>query len=147
MSKCLYGYKKDGNCKKKPGPKKSLSRRKSRKSSKKCLYGYKKDGKCKKKPGPKKSRSRRKSRVTSRRRSRNKSRNKSRQSKRKSSYMTVKRCKQVLQEKIKQTTKEYKSGQFSSRKQAVAVAYSMINKKYPNCKRYFLVEDVVSNLC
>jgi len=66
-----------------------------------------------------------------------KSRNKNRQSKRKSSYMTAKRCKQVLQEKIKQTTKEYKLGQFSSRKPPVAVAYSMINKKYPNCKKVF----------
>lgn len=44
---------------------------------------------------------------------------------------------EALQNKIKQTTKEYKDGKFSSRKQAVAVAYSMINKKYPNCKKIF----------
>tara|TARA_Y100000389_G_scaffold161961_1_gene164580 strand:- start:1031 stop:1204 length:174 start_codon:yes stop_codon:yes gene_type:complete len=50
--------------------------------------------------------------------------------------MTQKRCKEALQEKIKQTTKEYNNGKFSSRKQAVAVAYSMINNKYPNCKKF-----------
>jgi hypothetical protein len=60
-----------------------------------------------------------------------------RRSKRKATYMTQKRCKEVLQKKIKQTTREYKDGKFSSRKQAVAVAYSFINKKYPNCKKLF----------
>jgi len=52
-------------------------------------------------------------------------------------FMTQKRCKGALQEKIKQTTREYKDVKFSSRKQAVIVAYSFINKKYPNCKKLF----------
>jgi len=51
--------------------------------------------------------------------------------------MTSKRCKDALQNKIKQTMREYKNGKFSSRQQAIAVAYSMINKKYPNCKKLF----------
>jgi hypothetical protein len=32
---------------------------------------------------------------------------------------------------------EMEAGRFSSRRQAVAVSYSQINKKYPGCKKYF----------
>ena len=55
MVKCKYGRKLSGGCKKKPGPKKSRSR-KIRKKSRKCRYKRKLSGGCKKKPGPKKSR-------------------------------------------------------------------------------------------
>jgi len=54
--RCAYGVKKDGGCKKKPGPR---SKRSPRHSSKRCAYGVKKDGGCKKKPGPRSKRSRR----------------------------------------------------------------------------------------
>ena len=31
--------------------------------------------------------------------------------------------------------KEYKLGRFSNRKQAIAVSYSQIRKKYPDCDK------------
>jgi hypothetical protein len=43
-------------------------------------------------------------------------------------------CKAELKEKIKINTREYNNGKYSSRKQAIAVAYSQIKKKYPQCK-------------
>ena len=89
--------------------------------SKRCLYGVKKDGGCKKKPGrkPKRSsRSRRKSRL-------------------KATYMTEERCKEALKEKIRINIREYKEGKYISRQQAIAVAYSTLSRKHPNCKKIF----------
>ena len=40
-------------------------------------------------------------------------------------------CKAKLSAKIKTNIKE---GRYSSRKQAIAVAYSQVHKKYPSCK-------------
>ena len=45
-----------------------------------------------------------------------------------------KTCKQKVSSKIKKTMKEYKKGRWS-RKQAIAVAYSMVKKQNPGCKR------------
>ena len=45
------------------------------------------------------------------------------------------KCREYLQKKISKNIKEYKSGRYSSRAQAVAVSYSQVNKKYPSCKR------------
>ena len=106
---------------------------KSRK--RRCSHGVKKSGGCKQKPGPKRksrSRSRRRSKRRSRRRSKRRSRRRSRSHKR--SYMTLARCKTALKEKIKINMREYNNGKYSNRKQAIAVAYSQIKKKYPQCK-------------
>ena len=68
---CNHGIKKDGKCKRKPGPKRSgkkalkrsgkkapkRSVKKAPKRSKNCKYNIRKDGKCKRKPGPKRIRS------------------------------------------------------------------------------------------
>ena len=48
--------------------------------------------------------------------------------------MTLARCKTALKEKIKINMREYNNGKYSNRKQAIAVAYSQIKKKYPQCK-------------
>jgi hypothetical protein len=42
-------------------------------------------------------------------------------------------CKQRLSKQIAENIKE---GRFSSKQQAIAVAYSQVQKKYPHCKRY-----------
>ena len=125
---CSHGRKKDGNCKKKPG-RPSRSRRVSRsvrkkkpsspsRSRKSCSYGRKKDGNCKKKPG-RPSRSRKVSRSV--------------RTKKPKVYMTVKRCKDTLKQKIITIKRE---GKYSG-KQAVAIAYSMTSRKHPNCKKLF----------
>ena len=44
-----------------------------------------------------------------------------------------KHCKQLLQKKIQINIEEYKKGWWVSPKQAVAVSYSQIRKKYPEC--------------
>lgn len=43
-------------------------------------------------------------------------------------------CKKKLKNKIAINMEEYHSGRWSSPKQAVAVSYSQVRKKYPNCK-------------
>jgi hypothetical protein len=100
-----------------------------------CPHGVKKSGGCKKKSGrkPKRNLYRRRSRRKSRSRSRRKSRRRSRSS-RKSTYMTLTRCKSALTEKIKINMREYNDGKYANRKQAIAVAYYQIKKKYPQCK-------------
>jgi len=114
--RCSNGIKKNGECKKKSGPKKSSSRKR------RCSNGVKKNGECKKKSGPKKSSSRK-------RRCSNGVKNKSSRK----VYMTSSRCKQALQDKIRLIKREGKYGN----KQSVAIAYSMVGKKYPNCKKIF----------
>lgn len=49
----------------------------------------------------------------------------------KSTYMTRSRCKTILNSKIRMNMVEYKNGRYSNRKQAIAVAYSQIKKKFP----------------
>ena len=49
--------------------------------------------------------------------------------------MTIAKCKDELKNKIKINMLEYKEGKFANRKQAIAVSYSQIGKKYPNCKK------------
>ena len=49
-------------------------------------------------------------------------------------------CKKKLSSKIATNMREYKKGVFVSRAQAIAVSYSQIKKKYPECKRYFKVK-------
>ena len=48
--------------------------------------------------------------------------------------MTLSKCKSELKEKIRLNMREYNKGRYSNRKQAIAVAYSQIKKKYPQCK-------------
>jgi hypothetical protein len=77
----------------------------------------------------KKSRSRAKSQKRSRsRKGKSKSRRRSRVTK-------LGKCRKYLASKIKQNMKEYHSGRYVSREQAIAVAYSMTRKKYPGCNR------------
>ena len=45
------------------------------------------------------------------------------------------KCKDRLSGKIKINMNEFKSGRYSSKEQAIAVAYSQILKKYPHCKK------------
>ena len=45
-------------------------------------------------------------------------------------------CKKLLSKKIGINMKEYKSGRFTSAKQAIAVSYSQVSKLYPHCKRF-----------
>ena len=44
-------------------------------------------------------------------------------------------CRKRLSKKISVNMKEYKSGRWKNRKQALAVSYSQIRKKYPECVR------------
>jgi 2-polyprenyl-6-methoxyphenol hydroxylase-like FAD-dependent oxidoreductase len=60
---CSWGRRKDGKCKRKPGPKSRSVRRRS------CSRGRRKDGKCKRKPGPKSRSVRRRSYSKERRKS------------------------------------------------------------------------------
>jgi hypothetical protein len=106
------GVKKSGEYKKLVP--KSRRRRSIRRS--RCLHGVKKSGGCKKKSGPKSRRRRSHSR------------------RRKTTYMTLARCKEELKEKIKINTREYNDGKYANRKQAIAVAYSQIKRKYPQYK-------------
>ena len=48
--------------------------------------------------------------------------------------MTITRCKDALKEKIRKNVLEYNNGKYANRAQAIAVAYSQINKKHPQCK-------------
>lgn len=43
-------------------------------------------------------------------------------------------CKKQLQKKIKINMGEYKSGRWKSPKQAIAVSYSQVRRKFPQCK-------------
>lgn len=42
-------------------------------------------------------------------------------------------CRKKLQEKIRINMEEYHSGRWSSPKQAIAVSYSQVSRKYPKC--------------
>jgi len=51
-------------------------------------------------------------------------------------YMTEARCKEMLKDKIRINMNEYKSGRYTSRGQAVAVAYSQVSRMSPSCKKH-----------
>ena len=46
------------------------------------------------------------------------------------------RCRSLLSNKIAKNTREYKSGRYVSRQQGIAVSYSQIRKRHPECNRY-----------
>ncbi len=46
-------------------------------------------------------------------------------------------CKHKLKQKIKINMKEWKRKRFKSQKQALAVSYAQVKKKFPKCKKYF----------
>lgn len=46
------------------------------------------------------------------------------------------RCNALVSSKIAINIKEYKRRRYTSRAQAIAVGYSQIAKRYPECKRY-----------
>jgi hypothetical protein len=52
---------------------------------------------------------------------------------------TKQKCRDVLSKKIGINMREYKSksSPIKSPKQAIAVSYSQVKKKYPSCKRFF----------
>ena len=52
-------------------------------------------------------------------------------------YILIKRCKTVLRQQIRVNMREYNKGRYSNRKQAIAIAYSMVSRKYSNCKKIF----------
>lgn len=43
-------------------------------------------------------------------------------------------CKKKLQDKIRINMEEYHEGRWVSPKQAIAVSYSQVRKKYPECR-------------
>jgi hypothetical protein len=51
--------------------------------------------------------------------------------------ISKKNCKKKLSKKIKTNMDEWKSGRYVSQEQALAVSYSQIKRKYPDCDRYF----------
>jgi len=77
--------------------------------------------------------SRRSNRVS--RRSNRVSRRSKRVSRKSRSLDSVK-CKELLSEKIAKNMREYKEGKYVSRKQSLAVSYSQIKKKYPECSKF-----------
>ena len=64
-------------------------------------------------------------------------RGRSRTKARRKTRKTQSKCRQRLNDKIKINMKEYKTGLFQTRKQAIAVSYSQTLKKYPRCKKSF----------
>jgi hypothetical protein len=51
-------------------------------------------------------------------------------------FLNSKKCQDFLSEKIVENMKEYKEGKYVSRKQALAVSYSQVKKKYPECSEF-----------
>jgi hypothetical protein len=46
------------------------------------------------------------------------------------------KCKTYLEQKIALSLAEYKKGNYQTRQQAIAVAYSQVRKKHPRCKQF-----------
>lgn len=46
------------------------------------------------------------------------------------------KCKMYLEQKIALNLTEYKKGNYTSRQQAIAVAYKQIKRDHPQCKRF-----------
>jgi len=78
-------------------------------------------------------------RTNSRRKRRSKRRPRAsfKRSFKKSVKLTLQDCKNKLSDKIRVNMREFKKGNFKSRKQAIAVSYSQVKKKYPECKKFF----------
>ena len=108
---CQYGYKINGGCKKKPGPK---ATGKPKKTVAACVSACRKT-------------SRKRSRKTSRKRSR-KTSPKVRSSQHR---VAAKKCKAYLAEKIKDNIRNG-----YPRQQAIAIAYSQTKKRYKACDKY-----------
>ena len=51
--------------------------------------------------------------------------------------LSRKDCQRKLSKKIRKNTEEYNLGKFQSRQQALAVSYGQVNRKYPECLKYF----------
>jgi len=51
-------------------------------------------------------------------------------------FYTKNRCQGLLKKKISINMKEYNSGKFVSRPQAVAVSYSQVRKSFPGCNKF-----------
>lgn len=66
---------------------------------------------------------------------RKRSRKSSKKSYRKKLADKKRRCQSLISNKIREIMPEYHSGRYKSRQQAIAVAYSMVKKRYPSCKR------------
>ena len=56
--------------------------------------------------------------------------------------MPKKSCRSELSRKIAINMVEYKAGRYKSPAQAIAVAYSQVQKKRPNCKKYLKKKSV-----
>jgi len=106
--------------------------KKSRKSKQKNKKSFKKSKnkksfkKSKKKKSVKKSKNKKSFKKSKKKKSVKKSKTKT------SKYMTKKKCQSLLSKQIKKNSRK-----FSNHKQAIAVAYSQIKKKYPSCKKQF----------
>jgi hypothetical protein len=51
--------------------------------------------------------------------------------------LRTRRCKNLLKKKVEKNLKEYGQGKYSSRSQAIAVAYSQVKKMSPSCRKVF----------
>jgi hypothetical protein len=51
--------------------------------------------------------------------------------------LRTRRCKNLLKKKVEKNLKEYGKGKYSSRSQAIAVAYSQVKKMSPSCRKVF----------
>ena len=56
-----------------------------------------------------------------------------------------KKCRNNLQNNINYMLNEYKKGNLSSNKQAIAIAYSKLYKSHPNCKKYLYNKSKKNN--
>lgn len=45
-------------------------------------------------------------------------------------------CQSLVRDKVSANMEEYRKGRWVSPKQAVAVSYSQVNKRYPKCKKF-----------
>jgi N-acetylmuramoyl-L-alanine amidase CwlA len=119
---------------------KKSSRKSTRKSMRKSRKSMRKSRKSSRKSVRKSRKSSRKSMRKSRKSSRKyvrKSRKSSRKSVRKSMGKRERSCKDLLKEKVGINIGEFENGRFSSKKQAIAVAYSQVKKMKPSCGKYF----------
>ena len=104
------------------------------KKSAKKKYTKKSKKKSKKKKSVKKSKNKKSVKKSKKKKTVKKSKKKKsvKKSKTKTSKYTKKKCQSLLSKKIKLNSRK-----FSNHKQAIAVSYSQIKKKYPRCKKHF----------
>jgi hypothetical protein len=98
------------------------------------------------------TRTRKRKTTKNRKRSRRKTKRKTTKGGKKKSYPVFKRipkgkrCSDLLSEKIAINIKEMKRNKkFKNRKQAIAVAYSQVRRRYPSCKSVFTRKRRKSN--